>query len=231
MSFHVIHLPEEQRKDTCVWGVVLENKVIAKIETTPEKEKNLLYITEFWVTEEYRSQGIGHALLAVVKEQAELERRKAVVMELPCESETVESLLAKDGFTLSREATVGTPESVREWRYVRTRKRRLSVDEVEIRKELPEEYHAVERVAQEAFWNRHHQGCDEHYLVHKLRESSDYLPKLSRIALVDGEIVGVIMYSKAEVRDGENTAQIITFGPLCVKPEWYGCGIGEFCIE
>lgn len=98
MSFHVIHLPEEQRKDTCVWGVVLENKVIAKIETTPEKEKNLLYITAFWVTEEYRSQGIGHALLAVVKEQAELERRKAVVMELPCESETVESLLAKDGF-------------------------------------------------------------------------------------------------------------------------------------
>lgn len=47
MSFHVIHLPEEQRKDTCVWGVVLENKVIAKIETTPEKEKNLLYITAF----------------------------------------------------------------------------------------------------------------------------------------------------------------------------------------
>ena len=57
-------------------------------------------------------------------------------------------------------------------------------------------------MTQHAFWNKHHLGCDEHYLVHKLRQDKDYLPELSRIAVKDGEIIGCIMYSKARVVDG-----------------------------
>lgn len=193
MSFDIIHLPKEQKKDTCVWGIVAEDKVVAKIETTQKEEKNLLYITDLWIAGEYRRMGIGHELLEVAKEQARLERRKSIVIETLPGNEDLEAFLKKEGFSLSQEETIETEKQFREWSYVRTRKRHLSVDEVEIRKELPEEYHAVERVAQEAFWNKHHLGCDEHYLVHKLRESSDYLPELSRIALVDGDIVGVIM--------------------------------------
>ena len=39
-----------------------------------------------------------------------------------------------------------------------------------------------------AFWNIHGPGCNEHLLVHKLRESEDYIPQLSRIAELDGKI-------------------------------------------
>ena len=44
-------------------------------------------------------------------------------------------------------------------------------------------------MTQHAFWNKHHLGCDEHYLVHKLRQHKDYLPELSRIAVKDGEVI------------------------------------------
>ncbi|MCP6756095.1 hypothetical protein NL533_31205, partial [Klebsiella pneumoniae] len=69
-------------------------------------------------------------------------------------------------------------------------KNRLDREEVDIRKETEEEWHKVELVTQQAFWNKHHLGCDEHYLVHKLRQDKDYLPELSRIAVKDGEIIG-----------------------------------------
>jgi predicted N-acetyltransferase YhbS len=53
---------------------------------------------------------------------------------------------------------------------------------------------------------------------------------LSRIALKDGEVIGCIMYSKSRVVDGEDTHEIITFGPLCVEPKWQGCGVGELLL-
>jgi predicted N-acetyltransferase YhbS len=85
-------------------------------------------------------------------------------------------------------------------------------------------------MTQHAFWNKHHLGCDEHYLVHKLRQDKDYLPELSRIALKDGTVIGGIMYSKARVVDGTDTHEIITFGPLSVEPKWQGCGVGELLL-
>lgn len=33
------------------------------------------------------------------------------------------------------------------------------------------------------------------------------------------------------MRDKEKEVQVITFGPLCVKLEWHGCGIGEMLLQ
>ena len=77
-------------------------------------------------------------------------------------------------------------------------------DRLIIRKERPEDYYDVEYMTKKAFWNLHVPGCEEHYLVHVLRKSGDYIPELSRIAEIDGKIVGTIMYSKAYILDGEN---------------------------
>jgi predicted N-acetyltransferase YhbS len=49
--------------------------------------------------------------------------------------------------------------------------------------ETKDDWYNVELTTQHAFWNKHHLGCDEHYLVHKLRQDKDYLPELSRIAV------------------------------------------------
>lgn len=92
-----------------------------------------------------------------------------------------------------------------------------------IRKETPADYHAAEAMTQRAFWNLHVPGCNEHYLVHKLRADSAFIPELSRVAELEGKIVGAIYYAKARVND----TKVLAFGPLCVEPELQNKGIGS----
>ena len=95
-----------------------------------------------------------------------------------------------------------------------------------IRKETKEDYYATELCTLRAFWNIHGPGCNEHLMVHKLRDSKDYLPGISRVAELDGKIVGVIMYHKARIVDGDKETEILTFGPLAVEPTCFNMGIG-----
>lgn len=100
-----------------------------------------------------------------------------------------------------------------------------------IRPETKADYYDAEYMTKKAFWNLHFPGCNEHYLVHLLRESEDYIEELSRVAELDGKIVGAIYYSKAYVLDGERKVEIVTFGPLCVDPEYQNLGIGGKLLE
>lgn len=100
-----------------------------------------------------------------------------------------------------------------------------------IREERIEDYKATELVTMRAFWNIHGPGCNEHLLVHKLRESDVYLPKISRVAEMDGKIVGTIMYSKAYVYDGDTAHEVITFGPLAVDPMVQSYGVGGMLLR
>ena len=36
---------------------------------------------------------------------------------------------------------------------------------------------------------------------------------------------------KAELKNGDNYKEILMFGPLCVAPEWQGCGIGGILLD
>lgn len=101
----------------------------------------------------------------------------------------------------------------------------------EIRKETPSDWFDAEYVAKKAFWNLHFPGCDEHYLIHKLRGDKDYILELTRLAVVDGRVVGAIYYSRAVVRSGEKSDEILSFGPLCVDPEFQNKGIGGELLE
>ena len=56
------------------------------------------------------------------------------------------------------------------------------IDNIIIRKETKDDYYATELCTLRAFWNIHGPGCNEHLMVHKLRDSEDYLPDLSRVA-------------------------------------------------
>ena len=100
-----------------------------------------------------------------------------------------------------------------------------------IRKENKEDYKSTELMTMRAFWNIHGPGCNEHLLVHKLRESDAYLPEISRVAEMDGKIVGTIMYSKAFVDDGETKHEVITFGPLAVEPTVQALGVGGILLR
>ena len=100
-----------------------------------------------------------------------------------------------------------------------------------IRKEEPKDYKETELMTMRAFWNIHGPGCNEHLLVSKIRESEDYVPKLSRVAELDGKIVGAIYYTKAKVVDNDLVHDIVTFGPLAVEPTLFGMGIGRALLE
>ena len=104
--------------------------------------------------------------------------------------------------------------------------------EIIIRKERKEEYHQTEEMVMQAFWNMHGSGCNEHLLVHRLRQSEDYLESLSRVAEVDGKIVGAIFYSKAWIEHEGKRKEILTFGPLCADPLYQNCGVcGKLLAE
>jgi predicted N-acetyltransferase YhbS len=83
-----------------------------------------------------------------------------------------------------------------------------------IRNENANDYRIVEELTREAFWNIHTPGCDEHFILHNLRNSKDFIPELTFIAQNTRKIVGHIAYSRGVVRDeigAEN--EIISFGP------------------
>ena len=84
----------------------------------------------------------------------------------------------------------------------------------------------------ESFWNLYVKGCDEHYLAHILRDHSDFIPEMNYVAVYDERIVGNIMYTKSYVIDDKgNKADTLTFGPLCVLPEFQRKGIGTLLIN
>lgn len=231
-------LYEDHWENAYAWGVLKEDKLIAAIETVPEGWSKRLRITELWVDDQYHKQGIGHRLIEMAKEQLRRDRHRAIILETQsCNVNAIEFYL-HEGFALvGMDACNYTNNDIErkevrlEFAWFPEPKTKLSLDQVEIRSEIEEDYYNVELMTQHAFWNKHHLGCDEHYLVHKLRQSDDYLPELSRIALVDGEVVGCIMYSKARVVDGDETHEVLTFGPLCIEPKWQGYGIGRMLLE
>ena len=100
------------------------------------------------------------------------------------------------------------------------------IDHLIIRPEKPEDYKATEVMAMRSFWNKYWPGCTEHFLIRIIRESDDYLPEISRIAELDGRIVGAVYYTRAWLIDGDARQEIATFGPLAVEPTLEGNNIG-----
>ncbi|WP_158588709.1 ribosome small subunit-dependent GTPase A [Butyrivibrio sp. X503] len=95
-----------------------------------------------------------------------------------------------------------------------------------IRKETKEDFYNTEHMVMRAFWNIHGPGCNEHLMVHKLREAKEYLPDLSRVAEMDGQIVGAVFVSKARVVDGDTEHEVLCIGPVAVEPTCFSMGIG-----
>jgi len=102
---------------------------------------------------------------------------------------------------------------------------------VNIRLETEDDYSRVEELTREAFWNLYAPGCEEHYLCHILRNHKDFILELDYVAECDGSIIGSIMYSKSFlISDDFEKVPIVSFGPLCVHPEYQRKGIGTALI-
>lgn len=100
-----------------------------------------------------------------------------------------------------------------------------------IRQETAADFKSVELLTMRAFWNIHEPGCNEHLLVRKIRQSQDYLPRISRVAELNGKVLGAIYYTKAKVVNDKTEHEVITFGPLAVEPTLQNSGIGKALLE
>lgn len=65
-------------------------------------------------------------------------------------------------------------------------------ENVVIRQERAENEATVENLVREAFWNVYRPGCLEHYVLHRLRASPNFVRELAFVMEGDGRIIGQI---------------------------------------
>lgn len=101
-----------------------------------------------------------------------------------------------------------------------------------IRNEQAGDLREVEELTREAFWNQSVPGCNEHYLVHVMRNHPDFIPELDFVIEKSNHVIGNIMYTKAKLVDEKNHEKLIlTFGPLSILPEFQRKGYGKALLE
>lgn len=101
-----------------------------------------------------------------------------------------------------------------------------------IRLERPQDYRETEELVREAFWNVYHPGCTEHYILHCLRTRKEFVPELDFVLESEGKIIGQILYVHSEIScDDGRRVPAMTFGPLCICPDYQGRGFGQKLVR
>lgn len=101
------HMPDDTDKlfqpywdDVKAWGIVEDGRLLAAIETTAEGWSNRLRVTELWIDDAYRRQGIGTALMKIAMQRAKDEKRRALMLETQSRNENAIAFYLAYGFTL-----------------------------------------------------------------------------------------------------------------------------------
>ena len=98
-----------------------------------------------------------------------------------------------------------------------------------LRQENKNDYESVYNLIKLAFASAEHSDGDEQNLVERLRKGDAFIPELSIVAEVDGEIVGHILFTKIQIGDSKVLA--LALAPLAVAPQFQNCGIGGKLIK
>lgn len=101
-----------------------------------------------------------------------------------------------------------------------------------IRLEKEEDFRKTEKLVREAFWNVYRPGCMEHYVLHCYRNDPDFVPQLDFVMELDGKTIGQVIYVRSHIDcdDGMKT-EIMTFGPICIAPEYKRKGYGKILLD
>ena len=96
-----------------------------------------------------------------------------------------------------------------------------------IRKETISDYPAVYALVKEAFQSAEHADGNEQDLVASLRSSRAFIPELSLVAEINGNVVGHILFTKAAV----GNRPVLALAPLSVTPAFQRQGIGSALVR
>ncbi|MEZ4885384.1 MAG: N-acetyltransferase [Chitinophagales bacterium] len=100
-----------------------------------------------------------------------------------------------------------------------------------IRQENPADYQAVFEVVEAAFRNEVISDQTEQFLVERLRKSDAFVPELSIVAELDGEIVGHILLTKIKITNEVESFDSLALAPVSVVPNFQNKGIGGQLIR
>lgn len=105
--------------------------------------------------------------------------------------------------------------------------------EIAVRLETPADHRDVEHLTREAFWNLYKPGCDEHLILHKMRDLPAFVEDLDLVATdATGRLVGSVVATEARiVGDGRDDVTVLCLGPVAVAPDHQRQGIGSLLIE
>lgn len=103
---------------------------------------------------------------------------------------------------------------------------------LQVRVESKEDLRDVEELTREAFFNVYLPGCKEHYVLHKFRESDNFIKELSLVLELDGNIIGHVMFAKARVKlQNGSFKEVHTFGPFSILPNYQKQGYGKYLLN
>jgi predicted N-acetyltransferase YhbS len=103
---------------------------------------------------------------------------------------------------------------------------------ITLRPESEGDYTIVEEITYRAFLTADHASGTEALLAHKLRADAAFVSELDFVAVLDGEVIGNIMYTKSKIlTDDGREVETLTFGPLSVKPEFQKKGVGAALVR
>ena len=97
---------------------------------------------------------------------------------------------------------------------------------LEIRKQLSEDDPAVHQVNALAFERE-----AEAQLVEALRAAPDSIPELSLLAVLDGKVVGHILFSPITIETAAGAIPAISLAPMAVLPEYQNQGVGSSLVR
>lgn len=107
----------------------------------------------------------------------------------------------------------------------------MNQNELTLRPETPADWDEVEFLIREAFWDVYRPGCDEHLIVHTLRNHPETIPELNFVAVLYGRIVGHIFYTRTRIEYDSGAQEAAAFGPISVLPELQKQGVGSAMIR
>lgn len=102
-----------------------------------------------------------------------------------------------------------------------------------IRVEKESDFRNVENLVRESFWNVYRPGCTEHFVLHKMRNDSGFIPELSLIMEENGNLIGQSVFYKTSIKDEKSGIpfEILSLGPICISPDYKRKGYGKKLLD